>query len=1146
MPEYLAPGVYVEEIDTGSKPIEGVSTSTAGMIGVTERGPVDVPVLVTGTGEFTRWFGERLRPDLYSNGPTDPHWLLPHAIEGFFTNGGKRVYVTRVLDTALARRATTTLFDRGTAPSGATILLRAAREATGTVANPPRLVVLDKTNLSPNDFIRIGDGSDAEYRSIANPLAAEDVLVPINFPLSRSHIGPGIPVQQFTPPAGPLPTYALGADTQRADQTVTLDGTVADIGALAVNHLLEIGPDLPSSEHRFVRQVNLLSATRARVRLDSGLLMPHQAAPGAVRRLPLPPPLSTNPPTAQLDPSARAGETMLFVDARQGAFDTRTDLIVINSADAATCEVRRIGELHSVTIAPAAADAYAASSLVEGVTLNDDAAGVVMAATDPAHPAAVQVSDITTLSVGQMLLVSPPVGVYETVVIQKIEPGAAPAGTVTLTASLAPAATGGEQIIAVRTLTADAPAGASFIAIDNRLGLSPGDVIRVGAVPDDEYALVAAIPNPALAGVRPDAGTVLLASPLLLAHARTTTPVVRQDIAPVVPLYPTVTALAVARGDEQMLLSDGEGYGSPHLFVRVTTAAATYFHRVVALTPTAPAPGAVIPQMVELDAPLDLAHPVGTAVIGRQPLFDVEALDAGIWGDRLRVTVEDEDPGLVSRTTLASVGLPTQIRLGSTSGVEPGTILELLDPTTGAPVGGLLKAGLVNRLTGDITLDGTGLDAGQQAAHAAAIGAGTQLGVRSREFRLTVRLLRQPDPANPSRNETVLPNVELFRYLSMDPRHSRFAEAVVGAINGPLRVSDRRPEGESWYIRVADRAPNLAAQLEIRLGPETLSDVLPDGRLRAARHPLRHGNDSIGTLTDAAYVGVDDPTPENRTGLQSLRNVEEISIVACPGRTGSQIQLSLIEHCELMRYRFTVLDGPRPPLDSLSDVQNQRQQYDTKYAALYHPWLLIPDPFPVNPLRIPDLAIAPAGHVVGVYARTDIERGVHKAPANEVIRGITGLQRVLNKEQQDILNPSPVNINVLRDFRPYNRGIRVYGGRCITSDPDWKYVNVRRLLIFIEASIDRGLQWVVFEPNAEPLWARVRRSISNFLTLVWRNGGLEGTKAEEAYFVKCDRTTMTQTDIDNGRLICVVGVAPVKPAEFVIIRIGLWTAHAED
>ena len=137
-----------------------------------------------------------------------------------------------------------------------------------------------------------------------------------------------------------------------------------------------------------------------------------------------------------------------------------------------------------------------------------------------------------------------------------------------------------------------------------------------------------------------------------------------------------------------------------------------------------------------------------------------------------------------------------------------------------------------------------------------------------------------------------------------------------------------------------------------------------------------------------------------------------------------------------------------------------------------------------------------------------------------------------------------MNINVVRDFRANDRGIVVYGARVVTSDPDWKYVNVRRLLIFIEASIDRGLQWAVFEPNDEPLWARLRRSVTNFLTTVWRNGGLQGSKPEEAFFVKCDMTTMTQTDIDEGRLIVVIGVAPVKPAEFVIIRIGLWSPQS--
>jgi phage tail sheath protein FI len=333
----------------------------------------------------------------------------------------------------------------------------------------------------------------------------------------------------------------------------------------------------------------------------------------------------------------------------------------------------------------------------------------------------------------------------------------------------------------------------------------------------------------------------------------------------------------------------------------------------------------------------------------------------------------------------------------------------------------------------------------------------------------------------------------------------------------------------------------------IRPGTEALVDVLPNGQRRAARHTLTGGDDSLGTLTTVDhYIGVDSPTPEERTGLFSLRNIEQISIIAAPGRTDPVMQDALINQCEAMRYRFAVLDGPPPPEDTPANVQDLRQQYDTKYAAIYYPWPLILEPFPINLAHIPEYPIPPSGHVLGIYARTDIERGVHKAPANEVLRGVIGLRRVLNKEQHDILNPYPVNINVIRDFRTDNRGIRVYGGRVITSDPDWKYVNVRRLLIFIENSIDRGLQYVVFEPNAEPLWARVRRSISNFLTTVWRNGGLEGTKPEEAYFVKCDRTTMTQTDIDNGRLICVVGVAPVKPAEFVIIRIGLWTFHAED
>jgi len=236
-----------------------------------------------------------------------------------------------------------------------------------------------------------------------------------------------------------------------------------------------------------------------------------------------------------------------------------------------------------------------------------------------------------------------------------------------------------------------------------------------------------------------------------------------------------------------------------------------------------------------------------------------------------------------------------------------------------------------------------------------------------------------------------------------------------------------------------------------------------------------------------------------------------------------------------------VLD-PQYPDSGLADIQAQRQAFDTKFAAIYYPWLTIPDPMPTNLLSIADFPLPPSGHVVGVYARVDDSRGVFKAPANEVVQGITGLTRSLVKGDQDILNPSPTNINVIRDFRHDGRGIRVWGARIMTSDDNYRYVPVKRLLMFIEQSLDVGLQDVVFEPNAPPLWATVERVIGNFLTTVWASGGLQGATPDQSFFVRCDLTTMTQDDIDAGRLIALVGVAPVKPAEYVIIQISLTTA----
>jgi phage tail sheath protein FI len=272
--------------------------------------------------------------------------------------------------------------------------------------------------------------------------------------------------------------------------------------------------------------------------------------------------------------------------------------------------------------------------------------------------------------------------------------------------------------------------------------------------------------------------------------------------------------------------------------------------------------------------------------------------------------------------------------------------------------------------------------------------------------------------------------------------------------------------------------------------------------------------------------------------LYSLLNVPQISIVAIPGQGTPTIQSALIAHCEGALYRFAVLD-PQYPTSAIADIQAQRQQFDTKFAAIYYPWFTINDPFPVNLNNILDFALPPSGHIAGIYAQTDESRGVFKAPANVVVQGITGLTATLAKGDQDVLNPSPTNINVIRDFRQSGRGLRVWGARVMTSDTNYTYVPVKRLMMFIEESLDVGLQDVVFEPNAPPLWATIERLITNFLTTVWAAGGLAGATAAQSFFVRCDLTTMTQADIEAGRLIAQVGVAPVYPAEFVIIQISL-------
>jgi phage tail sheath protein FI len=313
--------------------------------------------------------------------------------------------------------------------------------------------------------------------------------------------------------------------------------------------------------------------------------------------------------------------------------------------------------------------------------------------------------------------------------------------------------------------------------------------------------------------------------------------------------------------------------------------------------------------------------------------------------------------------------------------------------------------------------------------------------------------------------------------------------------------------------------------------------------------PLAGGANGTAAMTAVRYQGNPAVPPDEREGLAGLEVIDQISILSVPDEGNvalltnvadrDAVRNSLVDQCELLRDRFAVLN-----VDGASgDVNAIPQPRDSSYGAIYYPWIRVFDPRTSDTLLVP-----PSGHVAGIYARTDVERGVHKAPANEALRGIVQvdingtrrpLEFTIGKREHDMLNPR--GINVIRDFRADRRGIRVWGARTISSDTQLRYVNVRRLLLFIEESIDEGTQWVVFEPNDEQLWARVRQSIRNFLLLVWRSGALEGEVEERAFFVACDRTTMTQADIDAGRLICVIGVAPVKPAEFVIFRIQQMT-----
>ncbi|MER8044696.1 phage tail sheath family protein [Streptomyces sp. NPDC094032] len=316
--------------------------------------------------------------------------------------------------------------------------------------------------------------------------------------------------------------------------------------------------------------------------------------------------------------------------------------------------------------------------------------------------------------------------------------------------------------------------------------------------------------------------------------------------------------------------------------------------------------------------------------------------------------------------------------------------------------------------------------------------------------------------------------------------------------------------------------------------PAAQTLALPD----APAAPAAPARGAAGRLDPAEYVGDADA----RTGFAGLETIDEITMVAVPDLMSAYergdiddegvrtVQLAVISHCEQMGDRVAVLDSP-PGLSAqqVRRWRNDEAGYDSRFATLYYPWVRVFDPAAGRNATVP-----PSGHVAGVWARSDAERGVHKAPANEVIRGVVDLELRLSKGEQDLLNP--IGVNCVRAFP--GRGIRIWGARTLSSDPAWRYLNVRRLFNYLEESILLGTQWVVFEPNDDRLWSSIRRNVTAFLTEEWRRGALFGRTAAEAFYVKCDAENNPQESIDQGRVVCEIGVAPVKPAEFVVFRLA--------
>jgi Bacteriophage tail sheath protein len=662
MPEYLSPGVYVEEVNTGSKPIEGVSTSTTGMVGVTERGPEDVPVLVTSTGDFGRTFGRTVRiADFTGSPPAERvHAYLPHAVQGFFTNSGRRAYIVRVLpnDATHAQRA---LFDRGNAASEETVLLRAAPQGSGTSVNPPLLYSLDVSKLAVGDWVRIGNGSRAEYRRVTARTAGE-VHVALGAPLGLSY--PASATVYAAAPAfdAAFATFSLAENADAGTRVITVtEGNANEATALALlaNPILEIGN---ANVAEYIRATRIsANGSTAEITLEtpphSDLLVgtPPAVAP-TVRVIDTLAVIAAVPaPAPVLDLAANAGDLLVYPGSSLGA----GSWLVIGNIAGTDFEVRRIGNFGLVSLDVAAYEDYPERNQIQLVDMLDDSESV--AAVPAPTPQVFTVNSIGGLTAGMTVDINGSDATIQNVAGNQL----------TLVAALGAAPTTGDSATPYTELTADANAGGIVIWLANRLGLNANDVIRLGQPPSEEYATIAQINGQR--GVAPDAGTAILTAPLAQDHADGTRIVHQAPPQVDNSRQATLMTLAAARRDHTIYISDETNYAANDIIRLTTTAGNVFYHRLIADATT------MNPGVVELTEAVDFSHDAATAMVERQALIDVRAIDRGSWGNRLLVAVEDEEAPLV-QAKLTAINPPHVISLNTFTGLEPGSVLELIDP----------------------------------------------------------------------------------------------------------------------------------------------------------------------------------------------------------------------------------------------------------------------------------------------------------------------------------------------------------------------------------------------------------------------------------------------------------------------------------